>query len=38
VGKGMYAFLRAFGFTMLCFALIAVGYFGAQLVEFFISM
>lgn len=31
--SGVLIFLRAFGFTMLCFALIAVGYFGAQLVD-----
>ena len=26
-------FFRAFAFTTLCFALIAVGYFGAQLID-----
>ena len=31
--SGVLIFLRAFAFTMLCFALIAVGYFGAQLID-----
>lgn len=32
-GKSTAIALRAFAFTMLCFALIAVGYFGAALID-----
>ncbi len=32
----MISFLRAFAFTMVAFSLIAIGYFGAQLVDLII--
>ena len=36
MGKGLYTFLRSFIVTLACFSLIAVGYFGAQLIDLLI--
>ena len=34
--NGVMVFLRAFAFTMLCIALISVGYFGTRLIDILI--